>query len=59
MSCIIVDKKELLELINTGEGYTLEFKKQLNSSIDREICAFANSKGGKIILGVDDRGEVV
>jgi ATP-dependent DNA helicase RecG len=54
-----VDKKELLELIKTGEGYTLEFKKQFTSSINREICAFANSKGGRIILGVDDKGNVV
>ena len=43
-----MNKEELLELIKTGEGYTLEFKKGFTSSIDREICAFANSNGGRI-----------
>jgi ATP-dependent DNA helicase RecG len=54
-----VNKEELLELIGTGEGYNLEFKKRFSSSIDREICAFANSNGGRIFLGVDDKGDVV
>ncbi len=51
-----MDKKELLELIETGEGYTLEFKESLSSSIGKDICAFTNSSGGKIILGVKDNG---
>ena len=50
---------DLESLINQGEGYTLEFKKAFSNSIGKEICAFANSKGGKIILGVNDKGEIV
>ena len=53
-----MNKKEILELIETGEGYTLEFKESLSSSVGKDICAFANSSGGKIILGVKDNGEV-
>lgn len=53
-----MNRKDLLELIKTGEGYTLEVKETLNSSISREICAFANASGGKIILGVKDNGEI-
>ena len=53
-----MNKKEILELIETGEGYTLEFKESLSSSIGKDICAFANSSGGKIILGVTDKGEI-
>ena len=49
-----MDKKELIELIKIGEGYTLELKEGLNSSIGKDICAFANASGGKIILGVRD-----
>ena len=45
---------ELLELIKTGEGYTLEFKESFNNSIGKEICAFANASGGKILIGVKD-----
>ena len=51
-----MDKKELFELIKTGEGYTIELKESLNSTIGKEICAFANASGGKIVLGVKDDG---
>jgi ATP-dependent DNA helicase RecG len=54
-----MNKNELLELIKTMEGYTLEFKKSLNSSISKVICAFANASGGKIILGVKDNSKIV
>jgi len=50
--------KDLLELIKTQEGYTLEFKEALSGSIGKEICAFANASGGKIILGVKDDGTI-
>jgi len=46
---------ELLDIIKTGEGYTIELKESLNSSIGKDICAFTNSSGGKIIIGVDDK----
>ena len=39
---------DLIELIKTKEGYTIEFKENVNSSIGREICSFANANGGKI-----------
>ena len=46
---------EILDIIKTGEGYTIEFKETVNSSMGKYICAFANSSGGKIIIGVDDK----
>jgi len=49
----------IYELIKTGEGYTLELKERFSSSIGKEICAFANASGGKIILGVKDSGEII
>jgi len=54
-----MNKKELLELIKTGEGYTLEFKENYSSSIDKEICAFANANGGRILLGVKDDNSII
>ncbi len=53
-----MNQKELLELVKTGEGYTLEFKEGLSSSLSKEICAFANASGGKIILGIKDNGDI-
>ncbi|MFH1246787.1 MAG: RNA-binding domain-containing protein, partial [Candidatus Micrarchaeota archaeon] len=54
-----MNKKELLELIKTGEGLTLEFKEDIGSNLGKEICAFANSNGGKIVLGIKDNGEIL
>jgi ATP-dependent DNA helicase RecG len=44
------------EMIEAGEGYRIEFKESLDKSFVEEVCAFANSSGGKIILGVSDKG---
>ena len=53
-----MNKKELIELIKTGEGYTLEFKESVSYTMRKDICAFANSSGGKIIIGVADDGKI-
>ncbi|MEA1986923.1 MAG: putative DNA binding domain-containing protein, partial [Candidatus Marinimicrobia bacterium] len=50
--------KDLLDLVKTREGYTIEFKESISSSLGKEICAFANGQGGKIILGVKDDGSI-
>ena len=52
-------KKNLSCLIGRGEGSTTEFKRGMPSDLGREICAFANSTGGVILLGVTNAGEVV
>lgn len=41
-------------LIREGEGLTVEFKESYSSRIDRDIVAFANTRGGAILLGVSD-----
>src|SRR3989337_994690 len=53
-----MDPKELDKLILMGEGFTTEFKTS-PSHMAREICAFANAAGGRILLGVDDHGRKV
>lgn len=47
---------DLRNLVNTGESAHLEFKRIVPSAhkIAREMCAFANSNGGVLIIGVDD-----
>jgi ATP-dependent DNA helicase RecG len=45
-------------VLKSGESTTIEFKESYSSSIAREICAFANAYGGKILLGVSDEGEL-
>lgn len=45
-------------LIKEGEGLTTEFKERFTPRIDQDMVAFANSKGGKILLGVSDNGSI-
>lgn len=53
--------RELKELIEEGENIQCEFKLKFSTSekIAREMIAFANTKGGYIIFGVDDDREIV
>ena len=51
---------EVLKCIEAGEGRTVEFKAGFDTSkIGPAACAFANSDGGVVILGVQDLGEIV
>lgn len=48
-------------LIASGEGYNLEFKVSFPSKIkeiSEEICAFANTTGGTLLIGVDDKNNI-
>ena len=52
---------ELHRLIEDGENSTVEFKRKFSSpeKIAKEMIAFANSKGGRILFGVDDDRTIV
>ncbi len=51
-----MDESEIKGLVETGEGYTLDFKESLPNDLGRHLCAFTNASGGKIIIGVRDNG---
>lgn len=53
--------RELLELIEEGENLTCEFKRKFSTAekIAREMIAFTNTKGGYLIIGVDDDKEII
>jgi len=51
-----MDFKDLNIILKEGEGYNVEFKQKIDKSLSKELVAFSNSSGGKIILGVDDEG---
>ena len=52
---------ELYKLIEEGEGSSIEFKRKFSSplKVAKEMVAFANSKGGYILFGVDDDRKIV
>jgi predicted HTH transcriptional regulator len=56
-----MDYKDVNRLIDQGEGFEIEFKRKVSTpeKIARALIAFANTKGGHILFGVDDDGSIV
>jgi predicted HTH transcriptional regulator len=52
--------RELEQLVELGEGISLEFKRRVPQPerIAKEIVALANTNGGRIVLGVSDDGTI-
>ena len=57
----MMDFRDVKRLIEEGEGFEVEFKRKVSSpeKIARTLVAFANTKGGHILFGVDDDGSIV
>ena len=55
----MLNEDQLDQLLTTKEGYKLELKQKFNKNITKEVCAFANSSGGRIIIGVSDTGQKI
>ncbi len=53
--------RELMELIEEGENLQCEFKRKFSTpeKIAREMIAFANTKGGYILFGIDDDKKII
>ena len=50
----MLNTTEIKSLINSGEGYNVEFKVSIPSKIKdvtEEICAFVNAAGGTLFFG--------
>lgn len=56
----IHDKELILELIEEGEHEEQDFKFSISDSrkIARSISAFANNRGGRLLVGVKDNGNI-
>jgi len=55
-----MDIREIIRLIKNGENEVIEFKKKANfpEKIVKEIVAFANTRGGNLLIGVEDDGKI-
>jgi predicted HTH transcriptional regulator len=53
--------KDIEPLLEDGEGFEVEFKRKVSSAekVARTLSAFANTKGGMVLFGVDDDGTIV
>lgn len=52
-------RTEIEKLISEGESETLEFKPSFNRDIIETTVAFANTRGGRILIGVSDSGNPI
>ena len=52
-----MDALELLDLVQKGESSTVQFKVRINDAykIGTEMVAFSNTKGGLLIIGINDK----
>ncbi len=58
----MLNTKTIRSLINSGEGYNVEFKIRVPLKVrelTEEICAFANADGGYLLIGVNDNGQII
>ncbi len=55
---LTMTKTEIKKILETGETEQTEFKLNFGSSVIISLNAFANAKGGKVILGVEDTGNI-
>ncbi len=60
-SFIVMNLQELAQLVSLGEGPFVEFKHKVPrpERIAKEVMAFANTRGGRLLLGIADDGSVV
>ncbi|MCX6273174.1 MAG: putative DNA binding domain-containing protein [Bacteroidetes bacterium] len=57
----MMNAEQIKSIIALGEGYQAEFKVSVPSKvreITEEVCAFANSAGGVILIGIDDHNQI-
>jgi len=52
-------KKDFLQLIAAGESDVLELKQSFNKEAIQTISAFANTKGGTLLIGINASNEIV
>ena len=51
--------KEIDFLIKEGEGLTVKFREKYTLRLDQDMVAFANTRGGRIFIGINDENKVV
>ncbi len=55
----MTDKKFIKDIIKSGESEVLEIKQNARKEVVAQtVCSFLNGKGGQLLLGVDENGEI-
>ena len=56
---LMTNLSDILKLIESGEGERMEFKTSFNIEAIETLVAFANTKGGKIVVGINRKNEII
>ncbi|MDO8951840.1 MAG: putative DNA binding domain-containing protein [Draconibacterium sp.] len=46
----MINSEKIEDLIKFGEGQNLEFKSSFNNEVIETLVAFANTKGGRVVV---------
>ena len=49
----------LQKIIDSGESQTVEFKSSFGKEVIESLVAFSNSKGGKVVVGVNANKNII
>ena len=49
---------DISDLIRDGENETLEFKSSFNTELIETLVAFANTSGGRVVVGINQKNEL-
>ena len=49
---------KIRKTIASGESETVEFKSSFEKEVIETLAAFANTKGGKVFIGISDSGKI-
>lgn len=53
---------DIKELAHSGEGFNVDFKRSVPSKVRdivEEVCSFANSAGGYVLIGIDNDNQII
>ena len=53
-----MNQEKLKSILQKGEGDLIEFKENFGDEVIISLTAFSNFKGGKVLLGVNDKGKI-
>jgi ATP-dependent DNA helicase RecG len=53
-----MNEQLILDLVEKGESVTTEFKRNFDKDAFEAITAFANTKGGILLVGIEDDGHI-
>lgn len=56
----MADEKFIKDIIKSGESEALEIKQNVRKeTVAQTVCSFLNGKGGQLLIGVGDSGEII